>query len=57
MFKLLIGMMKMKRAFKKAADEDLVSWPEGHEKLRDILGNMGPLGKNMEMGILVYLMN
>lgn len=56
MIKILIGMLKTKRALKKLAEEDLASYPDGYEKLSEALSHMGEMGKQMELGMLLFLL-
>lgn len=56
MIKMLIGMLKTKRALKKYAEEDLASYPEGYKKISTALNHMGNMGKQLELGMLLFLL-
>lgn len=56
MIKLLIGMLKMKGAFKKLSNENLATYPYGYQKFADALSGMGEMGKQIEIGMLLFLM-
>ena len=47
MLKMLIGMLKMKKALKTLEKGNPMTYPEGFEQFQAALGNMGPMGQQL----------
>ena len=55
MLKTIIGMIKMKKALKKLAGEDLTTYPEGYSMFCEAMLKMGPMGMQLTNGLIKFL--